>query len=449
MPRSAVPWVDLAADPDPRELRAVLQRGLHAAGRAGICIEDVRVSKVRRSSSVRRHPHPVTLCMELALRDTASGALSRLQLYGKAYRDGASARALAQVKRSALVAPAWGEAVSHLDELDMLVWAWPNDPSLPQLARLVDPLQIGAHLPGAGCDGGGGVECVEVLRYEPERRATLRCTLEPREGEVPRRVLYGKTFCDDHARVLLNRFELFWQLSQDDSDAPCVARPLGWDAATRTLWQEAAQGTPLLTVLASIDPAAALECVGRALARLHLTAAPTAAARSTSHWLAELRLRAQKISRALPQLRPRAEALAQQLEHAAERLPHARQTLIHGDFHPEQVWLDGARVVLFDFDEFAIGNPMEDMAEFIVKLAQVEQSPARLERQVAALIDAYRGLAPHCFDSAWLEWHRAMQTLLQASRAFIYQEPGWREQLELRLSACESIASALCSKVTA
>jgi Ser/Thr protein kinase RdoA (MazF antagonist) len=148
-------------------------------------------------------------------------------------------------------------------------------------------------------------------------------------------------------------------------------------------------------------------------------------------------------------LASRAQNLSAMLETNAMHLPRARQTLIHGDFHPDQVWLHGDRVVFFDFDEFALGNPMEDLAEFIVKLEQQGGAATRRQSQVASLLAGYCAVAPRFFNAQWLQWHRAVQTLLQASRAFIYQQPDWRTLVDARLAASEQLASALLLKVAA
>ena len=444
MPAVASPWADLTATLDPAHLRAMLQRGLPGFQSGTLLIEAVRVSKVHRSSSVRRNPHPVTMGLELDVRHGATGDVSTQRLYAKAFRDGASAAAFAAADRTALVQPAFGSALSHLGELDMLVWAWPNDPSMPQLAALLNPAQQIAYGPEALRSSAGTTISVEVLRYEPERRATLRCTQSAPGRDAAARVVYGKTFSDaTTAQALQQRFEYFWQRAQSDRTAAWVAQPLGWDRSTRTFWQAAAPGEPLMALASRSDAQTELARIATSLAKLHLAALPAEANRSTVHWLAELRRRVQKISRAIPGLAARAQALADTLEALTLRLARARQTLIHGDFHPEQVWLDGERVVFFDFDEFALGNPMEDLAEFIVKLEQRSGPTERCTRQIEAFTAAYRSAAPHSFNDLWLLWHRALQTLLQASRAFIFQELGWRARVESHLAASESLANGL------
>jgi tRNA A-37 threonylcarbamoyl transferase component Bud32 len=405
-------------------MRALLQLALPQLTDGPLAVTQLRISKVRRSSSRHRHPVPLTLCYELDVADAATETQFPRHFYGQVFRGGASAKA------------AQGTPALHLPEVDMLLWPWPHDPGLPQLPQLLDPLKFADFLPASCLVDGHSVTLVETLRYEPERRATLRYTLSGNEAPAPRMV-YGKTFSDDHAGVLHERFVYFWRLAQRDVSAPCVAEPLGFDAATRTLWQAAACGQTLISLADTAEATRAFRAVGRALTHLHQAPLDTNKQRPLSHWLAELQRRQVKLVRAVPALGPRVAAIAEGLAQAARDLPEAPQTLIHGDFHPDQVWINAGRVVLFDFDEFALGNPMEDLAEFIVKLEQAELPAPQCAAAIAALIAGYRSAAPWHFEARGLLWHRAMQSLLQASRAFIYQRPGWRDELALRLARTE------------
>ena len=465
------PWADLGAEPDAERLREALQRSMPECNAGEWTITELRLSKVRRSSSKSRHPNPISMCIDLDLRESSSGRILVQRLYAKAYRNGASAQAFSAALQDLLVAPPVGSAVLHVASLDMVLWAWPNDPSLPQLAVLTDRQRLAGHLAQTQAWADVGVHSVEVLRYEPERRATLRCELNAIRAGQPGLVAFGKTFADDKAQALQERFQSFWRLAGSDEQAPAVAEPLGWDPATRTLWQAQAKGIPLLALVNStpadavappgltlhavskLSPSGAgqaaleeLERTGRALACLHLCALPVSTSRSTDYWINEVRLRVQKISRAAPDLKLAAQQLAVLLEGAAEQAPRACQTLIHGDFHPEQVWVDGARIVFFDFDEFASGNPMEDLAEFIVKLEQCGASRIQCSAQVQAFVNGYREAQPKFFDANWLQWHMAVQTLLQASRSFIYQQPGWRVLMAERLQTSLGLASSMHDK---
>jgi len=411
-------------------MSALLQRTLPGFAEGRLQIKGLRVCKARRSSSVARNPNPIALCYELSVREGSSDG--RQLLYAKMFRGGASADCYRSIEASRLERPAFGAPLAHLPELDMVLWALPNDPGLPQLAGLLDPARIALpwdalNLDRARCRG----VATELLRYEPEQRATLRCTVTL-DGAAEPLVLYAKTFCDTRGRAIDERFEHFWQRAQADADAPLVAQPLGYDAATQTVWQASAAGTPLRELLAGEHAARLLAQVAQALAAVHAAPLGSARERPIAHWLAEARRRQTKIGRADPALAERARGLVDSLHAQAAQLAGAPLSLIHGDFHPDQLWLHRGRVVLFDFDEFTLGDPMEDVAAFALKLDD--------EIQMQNFIDGYAQAAPLRFDGRRLQWHLALQSLLQASRAFVYQRPGWRLELERWLARSEALA---------
>jgi hypothetical protein len=398
---------------DPEALRPHLQTALAALDP----IEAVRVTKAHRSASLHRDPNPLRFHCEARLYNGAA-----VKLYGKVYRSGASAEA------------ARGTDAIHVPELDLLLWLWPCDPALSQLPALLEPAATQSLWDAPAAD-------IHVPRYEPERRATLHYT------HADGREVYAKTFCDTQGLAVYRRFVWMLERSQQDANAPLVARPLQCSVDGRTLWQEAAQGTPLLPLTQARPSGDWLLPLAHAIATVH--DAPIAlagpVARDTTHWLAEVRRRRNKISRALPELTALADATANAIEHAAAHLPAHAPMLIHGDFHPDQVWLDGARIVIFDFDEFALGDPMEDLAEFIVKLP-AGASSAQL---VALWLGAYAQVAPQRFCRQRLRWHMAVQQLLQASRAFIFQIDDWRGEVQRRLECARTLALQIDVALTA
>lgn len=394
---------------DPVAMRDMLQAWLPG----GQAIARVHIGKVRRSASRHRHPNPLTLVYETELH---SGGSRRY--YAKVYRHGASLQAL------------HGSAALPVPPLDMLLWAWPADPALPQLPELLDGRRALAWLDG---DNSPSPAEVELLAYEPEQRATLRYT----RGD---RVVYAKTFSDDRGARIHERFAHFWSLAQQDDDAPAVAQPLGWRAGTRSIWQGRAPGEPLVQVLGSVLPRRLPVRLARAMAALHAQSLPTDAMHDPAHWLREVRRREQKISRALPALAGRVAALADAIERAAFALPLPLTGLIHGDFHAGQVGVQAdatQRIVFHDFDEFALGDPMEDLAAFVTRLP-VDRAPAEVG---ALVIAAYAQEAPERFGRRRLQWHLAVQMLLQASRAFVFQIDGWRDELERRLARAEALCA--------
>jgi len=427
---------------DPAVLRALLRTAWPGCVAGSEVLEGVHIVRVRRNASKRRNPYPLTLQFELELRDRTSGRLQRRAFYGKLLRASATPPPL----------PRGAEPPAFtLAALGLQIWPWPADPGLPQLPRLLDPAAA------APWWGGGSAAEVCVLNHEPEVRATLRharpADVTGAAGSSPDGrplAVYAKTFNDDRGEAIHRRFGHFWARAQADASAPTVPQPLGYDAATRTVWQAAAHGVPLAQVLA-FDAAAAPGRhwpgtrrsalplrLAQAMAAVHAAPAGLAAlpARDTAHWLREVERREHKIARALPELARQAARVAHAITEVAHGLPAHEPVLIHGDCHPGQYWLDGGRIVMFDFDEFTLGDAMEDLAQFVTRLGDAEADP-----QLGPwLVGDYACIAAAHFSLPRLRWHLAVQQLLQASRAFVFQAPGWRQTVPRRLDTAAQLA---------
>jgi Phosphotransferase enzyme family len=392
---------------DRETLQPLLQRELRRSHGSGE-VRNLHIGRVRRNTSRRRNPHPLTFCVELDWCADGQAPQARL-LYGKVFRDGASGEVPMAL------------STLHLPELDLVFWQWPHDPSLPQLPALMAP---GSADPWWS----GQASRVQLLRYTPEMRASLRYTDE-RDPKAPKH-LYAKTFAGAQGEAIDRRIRHFWALSGQQADAPQVAEPLGYDAATRTVWQAAVDGRPLADLIAQPGDADGVPGLVAALAAVHQ--APVSLAegqsRGLEHWLAELPRRVNKVARAAPELAPAVNAAVGPLLKAGQALPPFATTLIHGDCHPDQFLVAGDRIVMFDFDEFSVGDPMEDLGAFLVKLA-----PQARRRWGTALERAYALRWPGVYDGQRLRWHEAVQHLLQACRAFTFQVPQWREVMAQHL----------------
>lgn len=400
-------------------MRPLLQQVLPREASRNVVIDALRVVSARRSASRHRNPNPLTLRYEAEVHDDATGAADKLQLYGKVYRGGASA----QARRDT---PAL-----HLPQLDMLLWPWPADPGLPQLGRLLDPNQT--------CRWWGEpAHAVSALRYEPEQRATLRYSRHT--GDAQARHLYVKTFSDASGEALQRRFAYFWDRAAQDGSGPTVAQPLGYCADTRAFWQAPACGLSFAQALTSADAARLPALLAQAIAAVH--AAPQSLAgpapHDLAHWLNEMGRRRKKIARAAPELDARMARVAEAVEQTAVLMPRAPQTVIHGDYHAGQVWFDGPRAVLFDFDEFTLGDAMEDLAAFVSRLESFTGERAF----TAQFLAAYQRIAPANYCPLRLQWHRVVQQVLQVSRAFVFQVPGWRVEMERRLARAEFLCKS-------
>ncbi len=403
---------------DASRLRLILQDHPLARGKV---IVDVRIDRVRRYASRRLNPLLMSACYLLDMRDVCSGVASTHLLYGKVHRDRQSAQAVRT------------PTTYFAADCNLVLWSWPEDPGMPQLPNLLDTTCTRALC-------GVPDETATVVRYLPEQRATLRYALVDENGSSEAFV-YAKSFADDKAHALDARFRYFFERARSDDTLPLVAEPLGLCGITRSFWQRQAPGRPLASAVSPNSAARLGAEVAQALSEIHSAPLDLAGAevRDTTHWALECRRRAKKIGRALPAVVALVDQVVDLLTAHAGCHEAATLGLIHGDFHPGQLWIAAGRVVLFDFDEFCIGDPMEDLATLLVKL----DDRAECGMLAESVRDAYRVVEPRRYCARRLRWFMALQHLLLASRAFVFQVPGWERDLERRLGCARDMFGTL------
>jgi Phosphotransferase enzyme family len=450
-PFMARPVIDVAPPDldrylDAPALRAWLPTQLPGFDSGALQLVDLRIDSVRRSTSRHRQACPLSLCYHLQVHEPATGRRGTQSLFAQVLRSAAAVGAAAAAACCRLVPPAFGDALVALPDAHLLLWALPNDPELHQLPTLLAPNTLSSRLQKLGLVAGPETLQVELLRHTPADRASLRVTVFESGRSAPR-VLHAKTFADGRAALIHQRFQLAWQAAQQDPAAPLVARPLAHDSAWRCLWQAAAPGQPLVDSLCTSAGPQHVALAAAGLAWLHGSALPLgmpAEPHTVAWWLKQVQRRSRKIERFAPERAAAAQTIVHALASTADALAMRPLSLIHGDCHPDQFWIHQGRPVMFDFDEFTLGDPMEDLASGLVRLTRAGQ-PAALGD---AWVQGYAARAPQRYDARSLAWHLTAQSLLQVTRAFIYQQPGWREDFEQRLAVAQRRGAELARGAT-
>src|SRR5436309_1774556 len=112
------------------------QAALPGFGSGGLLIDGCRIvhTRYRTSRAERREGKAfLSVCYALDVRDLARARRGTQLVHGKAYGTADSRRQFAEAKARHRLEPSLGEAVAHLADLDLVVWAFPNDPKLPHL----------------------------------------------------------------------------------------------------------------------------------------------------------------------------------------------------------------------------------------------------------------------------------------------------------------------------
>lgn len=281
-----------------------------------------------------------------------------------------------------------------------------QDEALPALAQALDTeLMLEPLARAAGLPNVDGVDCsAEVLNHKLGQRCTIKYTLRPAGSTEPARpvALVGKLY---GKRETAARIYDWTRALRNGPFAPdgalSLPAPLALFPALGLMIHESVPGADLRHALAAGEADGALRLAGRWLARLHGAAPP-----------AGVKLKAQarevrKIDRWCGEIAPhlggserRRLRQARSLLHGiAEGLSPCTPALIHRDFYPANVFWDGRRVCVLDFDQLALGDPALDAGHF---LAHLQNAALR----AAGRADTYAGAGAVFLDS-YLEGARA------------------------------------------
>jgi Phosphotransferase enzyme family len=376
----------------------------------------------------------LSACYSVRFNEGATGISSGTLFYIKAFLGGRSREAYARLPGKDATCSERGRKVMHIPELDLILWRFPDDPELRSLTELMDPETVRHHLPAQNLSPIMGnppfrVLDIEIVNYRPEIRCTNRYQVVSRRHNHPYTV-FGKTYRKGEGRHLSERWEYFWDRSLSEPDGMAVARPLGYTPAVSTLWQLGVEGTPLHQVLDESNFSHYLAATAKGLATLHHSDVPGLAAHSPEDHLTEVRKKVQKLSAAIPHLAGPLGTIARHLEQTAPRRSDIPFRPIHWDFHIHQLLACKGKLVFCDLDELVIGDPVQDLANFIVDLHFRTFHRHFVRLLSGELCRTYRQHVPWDVPAERLAWHACIQFVNKAYRHYLRFAPGFEQSVE-------------------
>lgn len=270
-----------------------------------------------------------------------------------------------------------------LPEYRCLVELFPADWRLPALAHAMRG--NGSH-PGRAQESPSPVR---VLRYRPHRR----CVLLHGEGsdEVVGKVYGpGRQAADVFAR-------------QDAIRARAagfdVPRPL--KLAADVVLMERVPGTSLKELFGRVANDGDGEVLARraaaSLAAFHGVRLATAESRSFADDVKRVQKPVGRLAAVAPEFAARADGMLARLAPVAEAAPAERSpALVHGDFKPGQLLVDGDRMTIVDLDRACIGEPALDVGNFLAQFRKEALLTGNegLRRLARPFVDEYLRRAP-------------------------------------------------------
>jgi hypothetical protein len=298
--------------------------------------------------------------------------------------------------------------------------SFPHDPDLPSLPHLMDPATVGPLL------GRTGRTRVDLLRYRPGKRATVRVTSSGSS-------VVAKAYHDPAkaAAVAVESVALADAVTGATTVrfAPTVAHldELGW------VVQGPVSGVPLdalvgNTRLTPAESTSAVQLAARALAEVHASSPVLQRERSVDKELNRFGLRAGRIATVDPRLGDQADRLATRLIDAQQHLPSAVIGPVHGDCKPSQFLLAGPTVHLLDLDHCGLSDQAADVGTFMATLRQyairhtLAGRPHTLTHRLPALAEdfltAYLDARGDASGRSRIRWHEAVALERKALRSF-------------------------------
>ena len=163
----------------------------------------------------------------------------------------------------------------------------------------------------------------------------------------------------------------------------------------RVLLQERARGSPLTGHVgqSSPDTDIYMRSAGEWLAKLHSVNAAPSLGCFHHEDLSRLGIFINALAELCPTFTSRLRVLATTISNVLALPTHVPATMVHGDYHPDHIFVTGGKVTVIDFERFAFSDPARDLGSFIAHmrtLGHYRGKPVgQVERQILLFWQAY------------------------------------------------------------
>ena len=276
------------------------------------------------------------------------------------------------------------------------------------------------------------LEHAQVVRYRPGKRCTLRGFVSGAERFV-KVVTAGERLYRDAITL--------WNGHLEGALSTAVAEPHAWEHATQSFWQGVVPGRPIVAELCGPQGDRFARRLGTALGELAGSGLKPGSSHDATEQLERTGRAIKRSILALPALRPRLEAMCDELARRHATLPACRLVPIHGAPHMHQWLIDEDRLGLVDFDRFALGEPEFDLSTFVAELDTEKALTRPVEAIESAMIEGYgaRGIE---IDVARARLYRAHKRLSKVMRTAWSVRADAAQRAERHLRSAESLLQA-------
>lgn len=380
----------------------------------------------------------LTVCYQLTIEQRGKSRQRDQLLYVKTYPDNISRDTFREIARHLTSSAPSGNVPDIFPERNMIVWVFPNDPKLGQLARLTDAGSAKIHLPykhlPEGCNSPEDIQSVDidVIRYHPEVRCTLRYhVVWGKPGQCRSIQLYAKTFLNEEGLKLFHLTRDLWEVSSQDIKFFLIAKPLDYNISLKLLWQLGLKGKPASEFMGTSRTLDCIENIANGLAQWHSTTLPTTTLRITRDRLPVVQVKINRLVSAFPGLEFPLQKLNVLLVDGYSHLPIMTDRPAHGSFRIKEIIECRGRLAVFDLDNAAIGDSVRDLALFLCDLHTEYKGQLLLNKMAFCFYRTYQSKVEWSVPFEYLQWHIRVQFI---KRAFwIFKHKALLPDLERRV----------------
>ncbi|TMB01046.1 MAG: aminoglycoside phosphotransferase family protein [Deltaproteobacteria bacterium] len=334
----------------------------------------------------------------------------------------------------------------YAPELHLLFQVFPADRRLGGLARAADGGAMARLLEAALTARTGGARlvrvAVHVVRYKPARKCLFRYELTWADG-APRRptLVYAKLARRtkfERTRDILGRLRA--AAGGLDFELP---EPLGTVPELCMELFSRLPGVHLFTLVGDTAFPRLCERVGAGLRHFHALPVALGSQRDMAAIVAHVTDSTAEFAALLPAERSRIAVLGLALRAALTALPPPRLGLTHGDFHGDNILVDGTRIGLVDLEDCAMGDPADDVGSNWTQLtwhtlrAAARTPIPNLGRR--AFLEAYLERTD-AETAARVPTYAAMHSFLYGYQCLRHpQDPARFDDAEAMLGVCEHV----------
>lgn len=325
----------------------------------------------------------------------------------------------------------------------IVFYTFPFDPELPWIMDAINPSVMKQRLRSILVNLNISIRDVkiELLRYTPQMRASfLYGVVTDDRGISSSEVKWfiGKTHVHKGAG---RRFSGSWGLWQAAQGCLSLAPPVGYINSPSITLEEKIVGQRLGDFVDSPLFVEMARSTARAIASFHRLSVPLTATRKL-HEIKSLK----RWSYVLDSIRP---DLASRLKWLRDRLIVGLEIgtevtgPVHGDFHINNILVDGTNIKIIDLDEVAYGDPFVDVGRFLASLRipslRTFGSLSGLAEAREAFLDEYLTMNPGNGNIQKARLFEAACLLTSAASPFRRQGAKWDNKVDLLLEEAERV----------